>query len=99
MLASAGRTSSQRRVLRPQSGFTQSRSTGTTFKAAFKRPTISDVSGTRGEWMSKIPGPISLGYSKSVKAPRSSIRERDASIEITSASKAAIDSMMSLNSA
>ena len=52
MLRSEGFTSSQRRVLRPQSGFTQSRSAGMTATALRRRSLISSVSATRGEWMS-----------------------------------------------
>ena len=59
---------------------------------------ISATEGTRGLWMSYIPGPISLGYWNRTKAFSSSMSERDASMEMTSASRAAIASMMSLNS-
>ena len=50
--ARAGRTSSQRRVLSPQSGFTQSWEGDNTLQAFFKRPSISSSAGMRGEWMS-----------------------------------------------
>ncbi|MNW22779.1 hypothetical protein D3C71_2244790 [compost metagenome] len=56
------------------------------------------MSGTRGEWMSYTPGPISLGYWKRTKASSSSMREREVSMVITSASIAATEWMMSLNS-
>src|SRR5699024_3868624 len=50
MFFSAGTTSSQPRVFRPQSGFTQIRSAGSTSLALRRRLTISSVVGTRGEW-------------------------------------------------
>jgi hypothetical protein len=62
------------------------------------RRTMSDVAGTRGEWMSYTPGPISLGYSKRSKASSSYMSEREVSMVITSASMAAMDSITSLNS-
>src|SRR5690606_9084326 len=49
MLASAGRTSLQSRVLRPQSGFTHSRSAGNQRRALSIAATISSTDGTRGE--------------------------------------------------
>ncbi len=52
MCCSAMRTSSSRRVLRPQSGFTHTRSRGSTATAWRRRSAISSVGGTRGEWMS-----------------------------------------------
>ena len=98
MFSSAGRTSSQRRVLRPQSGFTQIWS-GASRDFAFPRSfAMSSVLGHRGEWTSYTPGPISFGYTKSAKLFSSSMSEREVSMEMTSASSAAIDGMMSLNS-
>ena len=44
----AGRTSSQRRVFKPQSGFTQSCFADKTFVVYFKRSTISHVVGIHG---------------------------------------------------
>ena len=49
---SASSTSGQPRVLRPQSGFTQRRSAGTTWSALRSSAAISSRAGTRGEWMS-----------------------------------------------
>ncbi len=57
-------TSGQPRVFRPQSGLTQSRSTGIAATAFRNSASISAREGARGEWMSQTPGPISLGYSK-----------------------------------
>ena len=48
----ADRTSSQRRVFKPQSGFTQSCLADKTFVAFLTRSSISCVVGMRGEWMS-----------------------------------------------
>ena len=50
--ASAGRTSFQPRVFRPQSGFTHSRSRPTRSSASSSSRSISSTDGTRGEWMS-----------------------------------------------
>ncbi len=52
MLRSAGVTSSQLRVLSPQSGFTHNRSTGLSSAARSSSRTISSTVGVRGEWMS-----------------------------------------------
>lgn len=52
MLTRAASVSGQARVLRPQSGLTQSRSTGTRRAALRSNLMISSVVGTRGEWMS-----------------------------------------------
>ncbi len=52
MLIRAGRTSSQPRVFRPQSGFTQIWSGFSRSRALASRPAISSTGGTRGAWMS-----------------------------------------------
>jgi hypothetical protein len=52
MCSSAGSASSQRRVLRPQSGLTHSRSRPTCAWARSSSRSISSADGTRGEWMS-----------------------------------------------
>jgi hypothetical protein len=99
MCSSAGSTSSQRRVFRPQSGLTHSRARSMRASASSSSRSISSAEGTRGEWMSYTPGPISPGCSNdSVNASSTSMSERDASIESTSASSRATWSMMSLNS-
>jgi len=64
----------------------------------FKAATISAALGTRGEWMSYTPGPISLGYLYSRNPSSSSEPERAFSIEMTSASIFSITRMTSLNS-
>ncbi|MNG38606.1 hypothetical protein D3C84_1263760 [compost metagenome] len=77
---------------------THRRSAGIRLTALLISLTISVVSGTRGEWMSYTPGPISLGYSNASKASNSSMSEREVSMVITSASMAAMASITSLNS-
>src|SRR5438876_125919 len=98
MLRSAASVSSQPRVLRPQSGFTQICRSCSTACMRFKAATISAELGTRGEWISYTPGPISLGYLYSRNASSSSEPERAFSIEMTSASIFSITRMTSLNS-
>ena len=61
MLTSAASVSGQPRVFRPQSGLTHRRSTGIRSAALSSNATISSTVGTRGEWMSYTPGPISFG--------------------------------------
>src|SRR6266516_3194317 len=64
----------------------------------FSAPVISATGGTRGEWMSYTPGPISFGYLYCSKPCSSSEPERAFSIEITSASMRSITRSTSLNS-
>jgi len=59
---------------------------------------ISSTEGTRGEWMSYTPGPIPRANPWSSTGSSTSIRDRAASIEVTSASSPSIASMISLNS-
>ena len=99
MLRKAAMVSGQFRVLRPQSGLAQRRSTATASAARSNSASISSTDGTRGLWMSYSPGPISLGYWKSAKAVKSSMRLRLASMLMTSASMAAMAGTMALNSA
>ena len=44
---------------------------------------ISSAEGTRGEWMSHTPGPISFGYSNAAKASSSSMSLRAVSMQAT----------------
>ena len=98
MLRSDARVSSHPRVFRPQSGFTQIWAPSSTRVMFFKALVISAVDGTRGEWMSYTPGPISFGYLYCSKPRNSSEPERAFSIEITSASMRSITCNTSLNS-
>ena len=61
MFTNAASVSGHARVFNPQSGFTHNRSAGMRFTALLINFTISAVSGTRGEWMSYTPGPMSFG--------------------------------------
>jgi len=98
ILISACFVSGHLRVFNPQSGLTQIFRADNSCPAFSSKETISSTPGIRGEWMSYTPGPISLGYLKSAKASNSSICDRDVSMVMTSASIAAMCSMMSLNS-
>src|SRR5690606_18749321 len=84
----AGSTSAYARVFSPQSGLTHSRSLGTTRNAASSSSPTSSTLGTRGEWMSYIPGPTPRAKPASARSSSTSIRERAASIVVTSASSA-----------
>src|SRR5919197_5759298 len=98
MFFSAASVSSQPRVLRPQSGFTQICVSSSTRDMLCSAAMISSTGGTRGEWMSYTPGPISFGYLYCSKPCSSSEPERAFSIEITSASIRSITRSTSLNS-
>src|SRR5690606_9837880 len=61
MASSAALVSGQARVFSPQSGLTHNCSAGITALAFSSKVTISSLLGTRGEWISYTPGPMSFG--------------------------------------
>ena len=58
----------------------------------------SSALGTRGEWMSHTPGPSWRSKPWAATAGRMSMREREASMEVTSASRWSTASMTTSNS-
>jgi hypothetical protein len=77
---------------------TQTRRNGSSATVRSRSSVISSTDGTRGEWMSYTPGPMPATKPDVAMSPITSPRLRAASIEVTSASSAAIASITTSNS-